>query len=105
MVSPYLSIRFLEIDDYFLTPIKKIKIIKFSGKVYNFEVEEDNSYIANNLAVHNCMPETTVESIIDNICQKNKIPLLRLPIDETNSEANVNTRLETFIELVKRRKK
>ena len=50
-----------------------------------------------------CMSETTVESIIDNICNKNNIPLLRLPIDETNSEANVITRLETFIELVKRK--
>ncbi len=52
-----------------------------------------------------CMPETTVETIIDNIAKKKKIPILRFPIDETNSEANVDTRLETFIELVKRRRK
>lgn len=50
-----------------------------------------------------CMPETTVEPIIDSICQDNKIPLLRLMIDETNSEANIDTRLETFIELIKRK--
>ena len=50
-----------------------------------------------------CAPETTIEPIIDNICNKNNIPLLRLPIDETNSEANIMTRLETFIELVKRK--
>lgn len=50
-----------------------------------------------------CMPETTVEPIVNSICQDNGIPLLRLMIDETNSEANMDTRLETFIELVKRK--
>lgn len=51
-----------------------------------------------------CMPETTVELILDRISNENNLPLLRLPIDETNSEANVNTRIEAFIELIKRRK-
>jgi predicted nucleotide-binding protein (sugar kinase/HSP70/actin superfamily) len=51
-----------------------------------------------------CMPETTVEPIINLICQENEIPLIQLPIDETNSEANVDTRIETFIELIKRKK-
>lgn len=50
-----------------------------------------------------CMPESSIESIINDLCAKNDVPLLRLPIDETNSEANVNTRLETFIELIKRK--
>jgi len=52
-----------------------------------------------------CMPEATVEPFLNDICQREKIPLLRLPIDETNSEANVETRVETFIELIKRKKK
>lgn len=52
-----------------------------------------------------CMPEATIEPFINDICQERKIPLLRLPIDETNSEANVDTRVETFIELIKRKKK
>ncbi len=51
-----------------------------------------------------CMPEATVEPIINKICRENKIPLLRLAIDEVNSEANVNTRIETFIELIKRKR-
>ncbi len=51
-----------------------------------------------------CMPESTVEPIINKICKENKIPLLRIPIDETNSEANVNTRLEAFVELIKRKR-
>ena len=52
-----------------------------------------------------CMPETTVEPIINHICQEAGIPLLRLVLDETNSEANIDTRVETFIELIKRKRK
>ena len=52
-----------------------------------------------------CMPETTVEPIINHICQEADIPILRLAIDETNSEANIDTRVETFIELIKRKRK
>ncbi|MDD8019576.1 MAG: hypothetical protein PHU81_00090 [Acidobacteriota bacterium] len=52
-----------------------------------------------------CMPETTVEPILDKICLEHSIPLLRLPIDETKSEMNFETRLETFVDLIKRRKK
>ncbi|MDD8030631.1 MAG: hypothetical protein PHQ25_01360 [Acidobacteriota bacterium] len=52
-----------------------------------------------------CMPETTIEPILDKICADHNIPLLRLPIDETRSEINFDTRLETFVDLIKRRKK
>lgn len=34
--------------------IEWIKPIQFKGLVYNFEVEGDNSYIANGIGVHNC---------------------------------------------------
>lgn len=51
-----------------------------------------------------CMPETTVEPIINQICSDNKTPLLRITIDENNSEVNLETRLETFIELIKIKK-
>lgn len=51
-----------------------------------------------------CMPEATVEPILNKICRENKIPLLRLAIDEVNSEANVSTRVETFIDLIKRKR-
>jgi len=52
-----------------------------------------------------CMPETAIEPYINSICRRNKIPLLRIPIDENSAEANLETRLETFIELIKLRKK
>jgi predicted nucleotide-binding protein (sugar kinase/HSP70/actin superfamily) len=52
-----------------------------------------------------CMPETTIIPILDRICADYNVPLLRLMIDETNSEANFDTRIETFAEMIKRRKK
>ncbi len=47
-------------EDYVYFPIfKKVKE-KYEGFVYNFEVEEDNSYVANNVIVHNCI--TAIEA-------------------------------------------
>lgn len=51
-----------------------------------------------------CAPEVTIEPIINHLCRKNNLPLLRIPIDENNSEANLETRIETFCELIKMRK-
>ena len=39
-------------------PIGKIKKYYFKGKVYNLEVKEDNSYVANLTAIHNCAAGT-----------------------------------------------
>ena len=50
-----------------------------------------------------CMPETTVEPFVTAICREHNTPLLRIPIDENTAEANLETRLETFIELIKMR--
>jgi hypothetical protein len=35
--------------------ITKVEDIPYEGWVYNFEVDKDNSYIANDIAVHNCL--------------------------------------------------
>src|SRR5699024_6850337 len=43
------------IDNKLWMPIKQLDYEEsFEGNVYNFEVEDDNSYVANNLTVHNC---------------------------------------------------
>ena len=42
-------------DDYAYIPIKRIDTRPYDGLVYNFEVADDNSYIANGFAVHNCI--------------------------------------------------
>lgn len=51
--------------------VRKIEIRKYSGPVYNFEVEEDNSYVLGlaGIAVHNCehvqIPELSKGRVID----------------------------------------
>lgn len=44
------------LNDYMLFPIKKNEKIDLENKVkvYNLEVEDDNSYTVNNIIVHNC---------------------------------------------------
>ena len=39
---------------YVYLPIRKIEKKQFTGKVYNLEIEKDNSYVAEFAAVHNC---------------------------------------------------
>lgn len=48
-----------------------------------------------------CMPESTIEPYIDSHCKETGTPLLRIAIDENSAEANFETRLETFLELIK----
>lgn len=42
------------LDEYILLPIKELSKSDYKGIVYNLEVEDDHSYVVNNLAVHNC---------------------------------------------------
>ncbi len=48
------SSRFKENDLYYFVPIFKISKKEYSGYVYNIEVEEDHSYLANFISVGNC---------------------------------------------------
>ena len=98
-------IKHRELDDYFLLPIKKIKAADFKSKVYNLEVEDDHSYVANFLAVHNCMPEVTVRPILQKISNQRKMPFLSISLDEQTGEAGLLTRLEAFVDLMKSKKK
>lgn len=76
----------------------------FEGIYYSLWLREKKIDGIIHLLPLSCMPESTIEPAIDMICEEGSIPLLRLPIDETNSETNVDTRVEAFIELIKRRK-
>lgn len=98
------NVRFIETEDYFLTPIKNIKQQHYKGKVYNLGVKDDNSYIANFLAVHNCMPESTVSEFLDEISQDYHIPVNHLTFDQQFGEANLNTRVEAMVNMLKIRK-
>ncbi|MDO9580137.1 MAG: hypothetical protein Q7J06_06160 [Bacteroidales bacterium] len=52
-----------------------------------------------------CMPESTVEPLVDFIAEKYRIPLYRFPLDEATFEVGFNTRLDTFISMLRRRKR
>lgn len=42
-------------NKYIYIPIRDIEISNYKGEVYNLEVEEDNSYVSEFAAVHNCL--------------------------------------------------
>ncbi len=48
-----------------------------------------------------CGPEVHIEPIIQKLSKQNKIPLLILNYDESISEQNIDTRIETFVETLK----
>ena len=41
-------------EDYLIYKLKNVNKENYVGTVYNFEVEGNNSYVANGIAVHNC---------------------------------------------------
>jgi hypothetical protein len=43
------------IENKLFVPIRKITKKTYNGKVYNLEVEDDHSYIVENVATHNCI--------------------------------------------------
>jgi len=45
-------------SDWLFEPIRTIRKIKYRGTLYNLKVEEDNSYVANYITVHNCSAGT-----------------------------------------------
>ncbi|MBI2148152.1 adenosylcobalamin-dependent ribonucleoside-diphosphate reductase, partial [Candidatus Woesearchaeota archaeon] len=53
----------LFVEGVFYLPVRNIKVIQESIKVYNFEVEGEHTYVANNVAVHNCFVLPVGDSI------------------------------------------
>ncbi|MBA7475073.1 hypothetical protein ES707_10438 [subsurface metagenome] len=51
-----------------------------------------------------CAPESTVEVLVNQMAQKYNIPIYRFPVDENNFEQGFNTRLETFVSMLKRKR-
>jgi hypothetical protein len=45
----------LQDNDYAYLPIVSNKTERYVGPVYNFEVADDNTYVANGIIVHNCI--------------------------------------------------
>ena len=53
----------IKLGGYTLRPIKEIKKEFYEGLVYNLEVDQDHSYVANGVAVHNCFVLPVEDSI------------------------------------------
>jgi DNA (cytosine-5)-methyltransferase 1 len=43
-----------EVDGNIYTPVRSVSTLDVRGTVYNFEVEEDHTYVVENAVVHNC---------------------------------------------------
>lgn len=56
------------------------------------------------LAPFTCMPEIIAESILPHVSRERKIPTFSLVVDEHSGEAGVVTRLEAFVDLLKRKR-
>jgi len=54
------SVQHHEIEEGYVTRIKSIQKTEYSGFVYNFDVEEDESYVTDRTIVHNCI--TAIEA-------------------------------------------
>lgn len=52
-----------------------------------------------------CLPELVTQSLIPKISKEVDIPILSLPIDEQTGKANMLTRIEAFIDLLRNRKR
>jgi len=50
-------------DGYLLYRVSRVGLEHFSGPVYNISVDEDESYLVNGLAVHNCGHHSDPESV------------------------------------------
>jgi pyruvate formate lyase activating enzyme len=54
-----------EDENYYYVPIRSVTSRPYNGFVYNLEVEEDHTYLANFAAVHNCQNYVTSQALRD----------------------------------------
>lgn len=83
------------------TKIKNIKRSKFSGLVYNLEVEDDNSYVVENAAVHNCGQHgKPVFALFDrSLLAVESYPVLKMELDGIKMSDNIAdmfTKIDSF---------
>lgn len=118
--NPYNTVTISDFLNYNFLPIinKKDKYKKKAESYFNGEV---GGHIVENVSnllelidngadgvIHvlplSCAPEVIGEPVINQICKESEMSLLRIPIDENFAEANLETRLETFCEVIRMRK-
>ena len=52
-----------------------------------------------------CLPENTAEAILPHLSKKFKIPVLSFSLDENFSEVNMFTRIESFVDMLRRKRR
>ena len=73
------------LSDYVIVPINKIDITFPDTKVYNLKVDNNNTYIANNVAVHNCNDGTLFKFFPDYCYKVGFDPALNLEKEATKN--------------------
>jgi len=53
----------------------------------------------------NCIPEIVSQSILPHISRKEKIPIISLLMDENTGKTGMITRLEAFVDLIRKNKR
>jgi len=59
------SRRVVETEDFYLVPLREVSAVDFDGDVYNMEVEDEHSYLANFFAASNCQNWVTSQALRD----------------------------------------
>ncbi len=111
------SVTLLSFLKHRLTPFHKTKVKREAKKLLKFKigghgfesVYNTMDYCKRNFdgIIHltplTCMPETTVSKLLDIICKKNNMPIMHLSFDDNKSEGLFKTRIEAFVETIRRK--
>ncbi|MDV3278638.1 MAG: ribonuclease H-like domain-containing protein [Nitrososphaerales archaeon] len=63
------------IGEFFYVPIRRVETVKFSGTVYNIQTS-DNTYLVNNVVVHNCYTKLPAEDLAEIKSRKDVIQIV-----------------------------
>jgi len=69
------------------------------GHAINFKEKGFDGII--HLKPFGCLPELVSQSVIDDLSEKYEIPVLTISIDEQTADANVLTRVEAFLDMIR----
>ena len=69
------------------------------GHAINFKEEGFDGII--HLKPFGCLPELVSQSVMDDLSEKYEIPVLTISIDEQTADANVLTRVEAFLDMIR----
>jgi len=75
---------------------------KIIGSLYDFS-EKNRVQGIIYVASFGCGPDSMIGHLAESYIRKNNIPFMHLTLDEHTGEAGVNTRLEAFLDMLKRR--